>query len=175
MHFEYASKALHRWLEVFAYRVGPPASRTVALLFSDITARKKSEKELRQLAASLAEADRRKNEFLATLAHELRNPLAPITAGLDIVRMLNDPARADQTLNRTLDMLERQVGQMVNLVDDLLDIARISGGKLELKKQRVDLQGIVCMAIETSQPTLLESGHALVLLSSTQLTLPTNR
>ena len=163
MHFEDASKALHRWLEVFAYRVGPPASRTVALLFSDITARKKSEKELRQLAASLAEADRRKNEFLATLAHELRNPLAPITAGLDIVRMLNDPARADQTLNRTLDMLERQVGQMVNLVDDLLDIARISGGKLELKKQRVDLQGIVCMAIETSQPTLLESGHALVL------------
>lgn len=157
VHFEDFSKALNRWLEVFAHPVGQPESNKVALQFSDITARKQSEKDLQQLASNLAEADRRKTEFLATLAHELRNPLAPITAGLAIVRMQTDPAQASQTL----DMVERQVSQMVILVDDLLDIARISGGKLELKKKLVELKAIVSVAIETSQPHIQEKHHAL--------------
>ncbi len=162
-HFEDSSTVLNRYLEVFAHRVGNPASQTVALLFSDITARKKSEKELRQLAASLAESDRRKTEFLATLAHELRNPLAPITAGLGIVRMQTDQAHADQTvMSQTLDMLERQVGHMVNLIDDLLDIARISGSKLELKKRLVTLKDIIDVAIETSQPHIVQGRHELL-------------
>jgi signal transduction histidine kinase len=115
---------------------------------------------LREVQAAnerLAEADRRKTEFLATLAHELRNPLAPITAGLAMVRLQTDPAQATQTL----DMVERQVNQMVILVDDLLDIARISGGKLELKKDLVELKAIVSVAIETSQPHIQEKDHAL--------------
>ena len=160
VHFEDASQGLHRYLEVFAYRVGEPSSRTVALLFSDITARKKSEKDLQQLAVSLAETDQRKTEFLATLAHELRNPLAPITSGLGIVRMQSDPARAGQTL----DMLERQVGHMASLIDDLLDISRISGGKLELKKRLVTVEEIVSVGIETSQPHIQQGRHALVVL-----------
>jgi len=158
VHFEDFSKSLNRWLDVFAHPVGDPGSRTIALLFSDITARKKSEKVLLQLASDLAEADRRKTGFLATLAHELRNPLAPIRAGLGILRMNDDKAAVAQTLN----MVERQVSQMVNLIDDLLDIARISSSKLELKKDLVDLKGIVSMAIETSQPHIQDSQHALV-------------
>jgi signal transduction histidine kinase/DNA-binding response OmpR family regulator len=158
VHFEDFSKSLDRWLDVFAHPVGEPGSRTMALLFSDITARKKSEKDLQQLASDLAEADRRKTGFLVTLAHELRNPLAPIRAGLGIVRMNDDKAAVAQTL----DMVERQVSQMVNLIDDLLDIARISGSKLELKKDLVDLKGIVSLAIETSQPHIQASRHALV-------------
>jgi signal transduction histidine kinase/ActR/RegA family two-component response regulator len=108
-------------------------------------------------AEKLVQADHRKDEFLATLAHELRNPLAPITAGLGLVRMQSDPALRIQTL----DMVDRQVGQMVNLIDDLLDIARINGGKLELKKDLVDLQMIVSVAIETSQPHLHKRRHTL--------------
>jgi len=165
VHFEDFSKLLNRWLEVFAHRVGEHAKRTVALLLSDITARKKAEQELQQLAASLAETDRRKTEFLATLAHELRNPLAPITAGLGIMRMQTGLARSDPSQNplvgKTLDMLERQVGQMVNLINDLLDIARISGGKLELRRERVQLGSIVSAAVETSQPHIEQAGHAL--------------
>ena len=157
VHFEDFSKALNRWLEVFVHPVGQHDSHKVALLFSDITARKQSEEALQQLASSLLVADRRKTEFLATLAHELRNPLAPITAGLAIVRMQTDPAQARQTL----DMVERQVSQIVILVDDLLDIARIGGGKLELKKELVELKAIVSVAIETSQPHILEKHHAL--------------
>ena len=172
VYFEDFSQALNRWLEVFAHRVGKPESRTVALLLSDITARKKAEQELQQLASSLALSNQRKTEFLATLAHELRNPLAPITAGLGLVRMQTDPARAGQThdqgqgqsqaVGKTLDMLERQLGHMVRLIDDLLDVARISGGKLELKKALVDLHTIVSVAIETSQPHLHEQRHALL-------------
>jgi signal transduction histidine kinase/DNA-binding response OmpR family regulator len=157
VHFEDFSKSLNRWLDVFAYPVGDPSKRTIALLFSDVTARKESEKALQQHASSLAEADRRKTVFLATLAHELRNPLAPITSGLAMVRMQADPVRASQTLA----MVGRQVSQMVILVDDLLDIARIGGGKLELKKQNMHLQPIVSVAIETSQPHLQDKHHEL--------------
>jgi len=132
VHFEDFSKSLDRWLDVFAYPVGEPGSKTIALLFSDITARKAAEKDLQQLARDLAKADRRKNEFLATLAHELRNPLAPITAGLGIVRLQPDLALARQTL----EMVDRQVNTMAILVDDLLDVARISGGNAERSDAR---------------------------------------
>ncbi len=157
VRFEDFSKSLNRWFDVCAHPVGKPGSRNVALLFSDITARKKSEKDLQQLAADLVEADRRKTEFLVTLAHELRNPLAPIRAGLGILRMETDQAKVTQTL----DMMDRQVSQMVNLIDDLLDIARINGGKLKLKKELVDLQSMVSMAIETSRPHIHKGQHEL--------------
>ncbi len=96
-------------------------------------------------------ADRRKNEFLATLAHELRNPLAPIRNGLELLRL----APADQeTISQTRDMMERQLNQMVRLVDDLLDISRISTDKLDLRKATVDLSLIIRQAAESTKPMI---------------------
>ena len=105
---------------------GPPA---FTAYLRDITTRKQAEDELRDLAARLSEADRRKNEFLAMLAHELRNPLAPIRNALQIVRMSMSNNAAVQLAT---EMMGRQIGQMVRLVDDLLDVGRISQGKIEL-------------------------------------------
>ena len=155
VRFENAAPAMGRWFDVYATRLGGPDSRRVALLFSDITARKQSEETLRKLASDLEEADRRKTEFLATLAHELRNPLAPIRSGLSVMRLKGDNAAS---VARVREMMERQVSHMVHLIDDLLDIARISGGKLELKKERADLRGVLASAVETSLP-LIETGR----------------
>ncbi|MDQ1813158.1 ATP-binding protein [Massilia sp. CCM 9210] len=107
---------------------------------------------------ALREADRRKTEFLAILAHELRNPLAPIRNGLQVMRM----AEHDQaTVARVRDMMERQVTQMVTLVNDLLDIARITRGNLELKPVRVELRELIASAVETSMPLIDANRHAL--------------
>ncbi|MFB9242908.1 PAS domain-containing protein [Massilia antarctica] len=109
---------------------------------------------------ALREADRRKTEFLAILAHELRNPLAPIRNGLQVMRM----AEHDQaTVARVRDMMERQVTQMVTLVNDLLDIARITRGNLELKPVRVELRELIASAVETSMPLIDTNRHALTL------------
>jgi PAS domain S-box-containing protein len=106
----------------------------------------------------LREADRRKDEFLATLAHELRNPLAPLRNGLQIMRLArNDTHAVDQARG----MMERQLGHMVRLIDDLLDLSRISRGKVELRKERVELTKAVRHAVETSRPLIEESGHEL--------------
>ncbi|WP_404529762.1 PAS domain-containing protein [Massilia sp. TN1-12] len=156
--FESEAAAMGRWFDVYATRMGDPASRRVALLFSDITARKRADDTLRQLAADLKESDRRKTEFLATLAHELRNPLAPIRSGLGVMRLGGDNAAANA---RVRAMMERQVSHMVHLIDDLLDIARISGGKLELKKARVDLSDVLSSAVETSLPVVEAGQHRL--------------
>lgn len=124
----------------------------------DITERKLLEMRLRQLAADLSEADRRKDEFLATLAHELRNPLAPIRNGLQILKLAGStPIVAE----KVLAMMERQLSQMVRLVDDLLDVSRISRGKVELRKERIDLATVVQNAVETSLPLIEQQGHSL--------------
>jgi signal transduction histidine kinase len=125
----------------------------LATITRDITAQKNAEDELRRVAADLSEADHRKSEFLATLAHELRNPLAPIRTGLDLLRMAPGDADAAQ---RVHGMMDRQLGHLIHLVDDLLDIARITRGKIELKKEPVLLRSIVATAVETST-ALIES------------------
>jgi signal transduction histidine kinase len=104
---------------------------------------------------ALREADRRKDEFLAILAHELRNPLAPIRNSLHIQRLTshNDPAT-----ERLVEMMERQVNHMVRLVDDLLEISRISRGRIELRKESVGVATVVEGAVETSRP-LIETRH----------------
>ncbi|MFL6656637.1 MAG: ATP-binding protein [Massilia sp.] len=105
-------------------------------------------------------ADRRKDEFLATLAHELRNPLAPIRTGLDILRIRSGDAQATQ---RATDIMERQLRQMVRLVDDLLDVSRINTGKFAIKMGRVELKAVVNDALEVVRPYIELHGHELVI------------
>ncbi|MFN2427389.1 MAG: PAS domain S-box protein [Candidatus Binatia bacterium] len=113
---------------------------------------------LKQVEVELREADRRKDEFLATLAHELRNPLAPIRNSLEILKMPRlDPAMARQTR----EMMERQVHHLVRLVDDLLDVSRVMRGKIELRTERVELATIVARAVETAGPLIELHGHRL--------------
>ena len=129
------------------------AGRVQGCLFAalDITDRKNAEDELR-------EQDRRKNEFLATLAHELRNPLAPIRNGLQVLRL----ARGDAaTAERAMGMMDRQLTQMVHLIDDLLDVSRITRGKLHLRRERVDLAAVVRNAVEASRPLVEAAAHRL--------------
>ena len=107
---------------------------------------------------ALREADRHKSEFLATLAHELRNPLAPVRNGLEIMKLAaGDPA----AMASVRAMMERQVSHMVHLINDLLDIARVSSGKLVLKKEYAELKTLVASAVETSQPLLDAAGQTL--------------
>jgi signal transduction histidine kinase/ActR/RegA family two-component response regulator len=111
-----------------------------------------------RLIGQLRETDRRKDEFLATLAHELRNPLAPIRNALEIMRIAE---REDGPLASPRKMIERQLVQMVRLIDDLLDVGRITQGKLELRRERVELAAVVRNAVETARPLLEAHGHRL--------------
>lgn len=124
----------------------------------DVSERKEKEEELRVLAAELSDSDRRKNEFLAMLAHELRNPLAPILTGLEIIRQgESDP----DSRYLAAGMMRRQVAHMVRLVDDLLDVSRISRGNIEMQMGVVDLATVVHQAIETCQPALQAGGQKM--------------
>ena len=120
--------------------------------------RRRLEDNLRQLAHDLSEADRRKNEFLATLAHELRNPLAPLSNMLEVMKRAGGDAGV---LQRARDTMERQLAQMVRLVDDLLDLSRITHNRLELCAGPVELTAVIRQALEASRPLIDEAGHAL--------------
>src|SRR6185295_15664536 len=109
---------------------------------------------------ALKEADRRKDEFLAMLAHELRNPLAPMRNSLELMRLADGDA---ETIAQARVIMHRQVDQMVRLVDDLLDVSRVSRGMISLQKERVPLAAVVRGAIETSRPIIEVSGHRLAL------------
>ena len=124
----------------------------------DITDRKRAESDLQRLAADLSDADRRKNEFLATLAHELRNPLAPMNNMLEVLK------RADgdtEILKQAHETIERQLGQMVRLVDDLLDLNRITHDRLELRRSEVELSSVIQQAVEVARPLVDAAGHEL--------------
>jgi PAS domain S-box-containing protein len=142
----------------FAVRDEHGDSSCLASIARDISEQKRAEDELRRIASDLAEADRRKSEFLATLAHELRNPLAPIRTGLVLLRMPQSEPRA---LERIHDMMDRQLGHLIHLVNDLLDVARITRGKIELRKEDTDLGTVVAMAVETSMTAIEAGGHSL--------------
>ena len=155
LHFEcrvlWPAGGLH-WIEVRGrvYRNQGAALRMQGVVF-DATERKATE-------AQLLEADRRKDEFLATLAHELRNPLAPIAHSLELMRRHQDPAAHEVARN----IVERQIKQMVHLVDDLLDVSRITKGKLELRREPVDVRAFVQAAVETSTPLIDAGQHQLI-------------
>ncbi len=114
--------------------------------------------ERRRMADELRESDRKKDDFLAVLAHELRNPLAPLRNGLQVLRLAGNDMLA---VSRARSMMERQLAHMVRLIDDLLDISRISRNKLELRRSRVLLSDIIETAVETARPQIEEAGHSL--------------
>ncbi|HEV2971712.1 MAG TPA: PAS domain-containing sensor histidine kinase, partial [Pirellulales bacterium] len=122
-------------------------------LIDDISERKRAEEELK-------EADRRKDEFLATLAHELRNPLAPIRNSLHLLRLSGGESGSAEKL---YEIMERQVGHMVRLVDDLMEVSRITRGKIELRKGRVELAAMIRAAVETARPMIDGAGHQLAI------------
>jgi PAS domain S-box-containing protein len=116
--------------------------------------------EQKRIESSLREADHRKNVFLATLSHELRNPLAPIRTA---ARLLESPSLSPAERERARSIIARQVAQMASLLDDLLDISRLSGGKLTLKKARVPLAQIIDAALETAGPQITAKRHRVQL------------
>ena len=151
--FRHAATGELHWMESRC-RIEYGSDGQPAMLYGlgiDITARKEA-------VAALQEADRRKDEFLATLAHELRNPLAPIKASLQILASAANPSQA----KTAIEIMERQVSHMVRLVDDLLDVARITTGKVEIRSESIDLATAITDAIETSKPFADQRGQALI-------------
>src|SRR5690606_28542404 len=152
-----------RWVEargrLFRDEAGTPVKMVGVCI--DITDRKTFEESLRTIAAELSEADRRKNEFLAMLAHELRNPLAPISNALEILKLSEG---SSGRLPDAVRMMERQVNPLVRLVDDLLDVSRISRGKIELRLERVELGSVVEQAIEVTRHQCDSAGLELVVV-----------
>jgi PAS domain S-box-containing protein len=130
----------------------------VASILRDITAHQKLEEELRQGKRVLEQADRQKDEFLAMLAHELRNPLAPIPHAIQV---LEEFSPADVDLKWARDVIDRQVQHLTRMVDDLLDVSRISRGKINLQKQRVKLAHVVADAVEIARPLIEGRKHKL--------------
>ena len=110
-----------------------------------------------RLYDSLRDQDKRKDEFLAILAHELRNPLAPVRTGLEILKVAGTSERA----MNARDMMERQLGHMVRLIDDLMDVSRVSRGQMELRPEHTTIRTVVNMALETSMPLIEAAGHRL--------------
>lgn len=143
-------------LAISVFRLGE--HRFFTGIVRDITERKQLEQQLTQRVDDLAEADRQKNEFLAMLAHELRNPLAPMRNALHLMKT---PGINESMVAEARDMMERQMHQLVRLVDDLLDVSRIIRGKIELRREPVDLAVVVARAVETAQPVVEAQGHEL--------------
>ena len=125
---------------------------------ADVTERKKMEEELRRRAEELVAADRRKDQFLAMLAHELRNPLAPIRNAVELMRQIET---MDPSFQTSREMVERQVKHLARLVDDLLDVSRITQGSIRLRKETVDLATILECAVDTTRPLIELRGHEL--------------
>jgi two-component system CheB/CheR fusion protein len=142
-----------RWFEPFPTPLFDANGKLVGgiNMLLDITERRRTE-------AVLREADQRKDEFLAMLAHELRNPLAPIRNSLQILR---ESAADREVVDRVRAIMDRQVSHMVRLVDDLMEVARITRDKIELRKERIGLDEVVRSAVETSQPLIDAFGHRL--------------
>jgi PAS domain S-box-containing protein len=136
----------------------------VVLVFRDMTERRRVERALR-------EADRRKDEFLAILSHELRNPLAPLRNALEILRA---PASDGRSTLPVLEIMDRQISQLVRLVDDLVDVSRISRGVLEIRDGATDLRTILSHALETAEPLLRKAGQTVNLELPLQDPIPVN-
>ncbi len=146
---------------IFAPVLGPDGNVVaVAGTTRDATERQAADRALREQAERLAESDRAKDEFLATLSHELRNPLAPLRNAIELLRRTRE---GDTRFEAVHLMMERQLDHLVRLVDDLLEVSRISRGTFSLRKEQVELAAVVRSATETSEPLIRAGGHAFVL------------
>ncbi len=154
VHFEGRSAIVDRWFEAHAY----PRNGRLEVYVRDITDRKRVEEEARAKAEALAEADRRKDQFLALLGHELRNPLAAVVNGIQV---LNRTVRQDKSARAVLEIVERQTQQMRRLIDDLLDVSRITQGKIALRRERIDLNELIEEIAQDHRATFDESGCEL--------------
>lgn len=149
----YPNDSVH-WLAIIAqafFQGKPRHAARITGIAADITRRKQAE-------LALKEADRRKDEFLAMLAHELRNPLAPVRNALQILRLTGGQGEA---ATAAMETIEGQIPHMVSLVDDLLDVSRISRGKIELRRERIELSALVSHAAETARPLYAKRGREL--------------
>ena len=157
-------EALRRQMEEKS-RVAEEMARRAEELKRTVAERQATEVQLTLINRRLEESDRRKDEFLAVLAHELRNPLAPIMTSLDLLEMLdkNETRGPKPDRGKARAVMRRQVQHLVRLVDDLLDVSRINSGKIELRKELLDLTTVVEQAIETSRHLLHERRQALTL------------
>ena len=154
VRFQNPADALGRFYDVYAFRIGEPNQRRVAVIFNDISARKRieetlkeSEKEAKELVEKLEEADKNKNKFISVLSHELRNPLAAIVTGLSLLEISEDK----QQRERAEGIINRQIKQLCKLVDDLLDLTRITQNKIFLKKETVELNELVNKSVQDYQ------------------------
>ena len=154
-HFETASVVAEgKWFEVHAY----PSPEGLSVYLRDITERKCAEAERERLLTKLEEGNRRKDEFLAMLSHELRNPLAPISNALEVMRRSGTDERERRS---SREVIGRQVDDLARLIDDLLDASRITSGKVRLELQTMELSGVVSRAIETTRPMTDARKHRL--------------
>ncbi len=145
---EAEAKAMKGWFTLQAFRIGGEHSMRLAIIFNNITKRRAVERTLVSQAEALVELDRRKNEFLAMLSHELRNPLAPLVNSVQLMRLQKDE---DPVQSTARNIIERQVGQLKTLVDDLLEISRITTGRVRLRVEQVLANSILERAIETTR------------------------
>ena len=158
VRFERSCPAEGRVFELNAFRVGGAESRKVAIIYDDITERRQAELQTLEQVKVLAELDRRKDEFLAMLGHELRNPLAPISSAVHLLRLQKNETPVQR---QACAVIERQVGQLNHLVDDLMEVSRITTGRVQLRREQVAISEIVERAVETTQPLITRHRHRL--------------
>ncbi len=152
--FDYFYDPWDRWFEVSVYPTTPGG---ISIYFRDATERK-------QTLMALHDADRRKDEFLATLAHELRNPLSPIRNAAEVLSL---PTIGSREITISTSIIQRQVQHMARLLDDLLDISRITRGKMELKKDHISIDSVIDAALESAGPLVKARGHHLEVMRPT--------
>lgn len=158
VRFQQAAMELGRFYDVYAFRIGDPAEARVAVLFQDIGERRRLENELRRAADELSEANRRKDDYLAMLGHELRNPLAAIRSAAELVRLteIDDPR-----LRRARGVLERQSSHMARLIDGLLEVSRIARGKVHLHLSPLDLRELLEAVVQDRAAEITAPGLEL--------------
>ncbi|QJR37609.1 response regulator [Gemmatimonas groenlandica] len=165
VRFEHDVPNTERVLELYAFRLGGAESHRVAVIFWDITTRKQSELKVLAQADALAQADRRKDEFLAMLGHELRNPLAPLRSAVELLKLqYHDESQHP----KALQIVERQVGQLTRLVEDLLDVSRVTTGIFQLRLDTCTIRQIVENAVTTTHALALERGQSLTVAIPTK-------
>src|SRR5207253_313599 len=150
------SQAIHVSLTISPIRDEAGHVVGISKIVRDITDRKRTEKQVYSLLIELKEGDRRKDEFLAMLAHELRGPLAPLRNMLEIMKRAEGDG---DLLQQARGTMERQLGQLVRLVDDLIDVSRITRNKIELRKERVELASIIHQSVEACRSLAESASH----------------